>query len=126
MTPELESARPLDQALSDLRLEQAPLSEKRELIFAAAQAVRKMHLAHCQHRALFPKHVLVGAGDTERPRICIIDFEKARLRLLVHSCAVRDLDELNRRSQAISRTDRLRFFKDYLGVRKLDAWERLL
>ncbi|MGH8773598.1 MAG: lipopolysaccharide kinase InaA family protein, partial [Burkholderiales bacterium] len=87
-------------------------------------AVRKMHLARCQHRALFPKHLLVCAGDPLH--VCIIDLEKSRLRLSVHQCAVHDLDTLNRHAHGFSLSDRMRFFKHYLNVSKLGAREKFL
>lgn len=96
MATKLACSESLDRFASMLYLQQAPLSKKRKMIFAAAQAVRKMHLARCQHRALFPKHLLVCGGDPLQ--VCIIDLEKSRLRLSVHQCMVHDLDTLNRRS----------------------------
>lgn len=124
MTVELESSEPLDRFARMLQIRQAPLAAKRELVFVVAQAVRKLHLARCQHRALFPKHLLVCGGHPLR--VFIIDFEKARMRLFVHSCTVRDLDELNRRSHGLSLSDRMRFFKHYCNVSRLGAREKFL
>lgn len=124
MATELACSESLDRFASMLHLQQAPLSEKRKMIFAAAQAVRKMHLARCQHRALFPKHLLVCEGDPWQ--VCIIDLEKSRLRLSVHQCMVYDLDTLNRRSHGFSLSDRMHFFKYYLNVSKLGTREKIL
>lgn len=124
MTAELESSEPLDRFARMLHLERAPLTRKRELVFVVAQAVRDLHLARCQHRALFPKHLLVCAGNPLR--VFVIDFEKARMRFFVHSCTVRDLDALNRRSHDFSVSDRMRFFKHYFNISRLGAREKFL
>ena len=126
MTLELAGARSLDAAMHDILLKNATPAQKWRLISRAAQAVRKMHLRRCQHRALFPKHLLVAADHAGAPNICIIDLEKARLRLLVRSCTIRDLYALNRRSPGASRTDRLRFLLAYTPARRFGAKERAL
>jgi tRNA A-37 threonylcarbamoyl transferase component Bud32 len=117
MMLEVASAVPLDIALRERQFR-----DKHSLIAAAARAVRAMHQARCQHRALFPKHILVDKAAA----VYIIDLEKARRKLFRQQCIVRDLDELNRRALDANRTDRMRFFKNYLEVNRLGWREKLL
>jgi hypothetical protein len=128
VTRELGGYRPLDAFTKEWQA--AGWSQtrmlRRQVLAVAAPAIRRMHLAGFQHRALHPKHVFVKTDQAGRVGVCLIDLEKMRRRPFSFRNALRDLDSLNRRSPHWSRTDRLRFLKRYLGTERLDWRGRLL
>ncbi len=105
---------------------------KRELMRRLASIVQKMNNARLQHGCLYPKHVFVrigGVGASGFPEIGdvrLIDLEKAKHRYLSVSCRRRDLSTLNRHSQGLSLSDRMRFLEFYLGKSHLHGSGRRL
>jgi hypothetical protein len=107
--------------------ERAVWHETMERIAAVA---RRMHQHRMQQNSFYPKHVFIGELDGHMD-IRLIDFEKAKRRWRSGSALLRDLDTLNRHSQGISTTDRLRFLLAYheqcrvnTEVRK--TWDKLV
>ena len=86
-----------------------------------------MHAHGIRHNCFFPKHVFIRinpGGDVEAR---VIDLEKSSRRPLQLMCALRDLYSLGHyTSPAWSRTDRVRFFRRYLGVDRLNAYGKWL
>jgi hypothetical protein len=96
-------------------------SIRKRLIKALAATTRKMHEHRLVHNAFHPKHVFIRLADGREPDICVIDLEKMRRTITSGQAMRRDLDSLNRRSEAWSSADRLRFIKCYLNLQDLDS-----
>jgi len=96
---------------------------KKSLLRAVAKAVKAMHAAGVQHRALYAKHIFVKQNTTNNAedvfQIAMIDFEKSRITPWAWLLKLADLITLNYRTEGLSRTDRLYFFKCYFGLQKL-------
>jgi heptose I phosphotransferase len=102
---------------------------KRGLIGRLADVARRLHAAHLFHRDFYLCHFFAR----ERPETPnYFDLVLIDLGRLLHSrlarWRVKDLAQLLYSSDlaGISRTDRLRFFKTYLGIARLDAPSRRL
>jgi hypothetical protein len=127
VTEELTNYQPLDEVI--LKLSQTDANSrkvKRALIRSVAQALRKLHHARIQHRALYPKHLFINITDPENPETVIIDLEKARIKLLPVMRTLQDLATLNRDLHHLSSTERLYFFKQYYGIDRLGPWTKLV
>ena len=132
LTREVEGAERLDRYL--LRHFSPPLREgerreKRRLLEALAHLVRQMHHAGCNHRDLYLCHVLVRRDASFNWHIYLADLHRVdQRRHLRLRWKVKDLAALNYSAEAspLTRTDRLRFIKDYLGEEKLTAPLRAL
>jgi len=96
---------------------------KKNVISAIAKMIKKMHQAGVQHRSLYPKHLFVNENEGNA-NVAIIDFEKSRITPWIAILKISDLITLNYRTLDISRTQRLYFFKQYLGVSRLNAWQK--
>lgn len=108
---------------------EAPNSRKKMVITAIAQMVKKMHQAGVQHRSLYPKHLFVKENNDDGElgvKVAIIDFEKSRITPWITFLKISDLITLNYRTLNLSRTQRLYFLKQYLGVARLTPWQRIL
>ena len=102
---------------------EASYLRKRSVISAIAKMIKKMHQAGVQHRSLYPKHLFVNENEGNA-KVAIIDFEKSRITPWIAILKISDLITLNYRTLDISRTQRLYFFKQYLGVSRLNAWQK--
>lgn len=96
---------------------------KKAVIAGIAKEVKKMHQAGVQHRSLYPKHLFVRETNG-LVNVAIIDFEKSRITPLIALLKLSDLITLNYRTLGVSRTQRLYFFKKYLGVTRLSQWQK--
>lgn len=96
--------------------------ERRTVITAVAALLRRMHEHHIRHGCFFPKHVFVRVGSDGRAEARAIDLEKSRFHPIRMVCSLRDLYSLNHYSPSFwTRTDRLRFLLDYLGIARLTS-----
>jgi len=105
---------------------QGKLREKRCIIPALAGSVRRMHLAGLNHRDLYLSHVFLS-HDGKDVRIALIDLQRVQHNARdLNRWVVKDLAALNfsSPSPAVTRADRLRFLRCYLGVRALDKRAR--
>lgn len=89
---------------------------RRSMIRMAGAVVRKLHDRRLVHNALYPKHLFARADADGSTDVCLIDLEKMRLAGTRRRAMMRDLDSLNRRTDFVSRSDRLRFLLSYLGA----------
>jgi tRNA A-37 threonylcarbamoyl transferase component Bud32 len=96
---------------------------KQAVIAGIARMVRKMHQAGVQHRSLYPKHLFVNENNGVVD-VAIIDFEKSRITPWIALLKLSDLITLNYRTHSVSRTQRLYFFRQYLGVSRLNGWQK--
>ncbi|HEX5802030.1 MAG TPA: lipopolysaccharide kinase InaA family protein [Azospira sp.] len=122
MTEELAGYRPLDLIVAEMFAGgRPPLAAQHRLLRAVARVVRRLHDAGVQHSSLYPKHLFVRLHDDADPEVALIDLEKSRRTLLAERRTVHDLDALNRHSPHWSRSARLYFLLQYLGLPRLDA-----
>jgi heptose I phosphotransferase len=105
-----------------------PVQLKRQLIRRLAQIARRMHAAGVNHRDFYLCHFLIkqadfDAGNIEVP-LYLIDLHRAQLRTSVpRRWLVKDLGGLyfSAAPLALTRTDLLRFVRDYSGCRPAQA-----
>ncbi|MBI3463358.1 MAG: hypothetical protein HY000_09905 [Planctomycetes bacterium] len=97
---------------------------RRQLTHRLAAIVRKLHAANLYHLDLYLCHFFIRQSPEDPARLDLVLIDLMRLK---HSrlsrWRIKDLAQLQFSSDlpAITRTDRLRFFKLYLGLRRLDA-----
>jgi heptose I phosphotransferase len=104
------------------------LPDKRATIARVAGIVRRMHDAGIHHQDLFLHHILV-CGEPARLDLRVIDPGRAwRHDRLSWRWIVKDLAQLNASAGRLTRADRLRFLRLYLGrpFRPLDRVLALL
>ena len=108
--------------LEDVLARPLPREEKEGLISKAAQLVKKMHAAGFNHRDLYLCHILCDAGGD----LSIVDLHRVQRRSCVpRRWLVKDLAALNYSAPPrVSRADRLRFMKEYLGAGRLGRFEK--
>jgi tRNA A-37 threonylcarbamoyl transferase component Bud32 len=98
--------------------------ELRDLLSGVAQLARRMHAAGMHHQDFYLGHVLVRRDDPHQ--MYIIDLGRVRShRRLARRWIVKDLGQFAYSASSLSRAQRLRFFKFYLG-RDLDSGDRRL
>lgn len=103
-----------------------PRAVRRAHLRAVADLLHSMHGHGIQHNCFFPKHVFTRRFADDKVEARIIDLEKSRWRPTKTLCARRDLYSLIRQSLCWSRTDRLWFFKRYLGIEHLTPYAKWL
>lgn len=99
------------------------IKSKRALMQSLAGIVRQLHDARVQHRSLYDKHLfvkeLVMNGQAPMFDVAMIDFEKSRISQWIIITKLFDLMTLHYRTDDLSCTHRLYFFKQYFKVNKL-------
>jgi hypothetical protein len=119
ITEELAGYTPLHDMVLNWQQQGWPSRQtRRQLMQEIARVMRRMNDHHLQHNCFYPKHIFIRR-DNGKFSVRIIDLEKAKWRLFRHRARFRDLYTLNRHSQAWSRTDRLRFYLEYLQLSRL-------
>jgi len=103
-----------------------PRKERLAHLQAVANLLRTMHMHGIQHNCFFPKHVFTRLRPDGSIEARVIDLEKSRWRPFFLICALRDMATLNRHAPGWSRTDRLWFFKHYLGIVRLTPFSKWL
>jgi len=101
------------------KLNKQHLREKRQLIQKVAELAHKVHAAKMCHRDFYCGHILVKEVEGAFPKLYLIDLQRVRkYGYLKRRWRTKDLAALNFTAapQAISKTDRLRFFLAYLNV----------
>lgn len=127
MTEELLHFTPLETVTEELFIAaKAAISTRRSILRGVASTVHKMHTAGIQHRSLYPKHLFVRMMAGSDPEVVVIDLEKSRRKLVSPLRTVYDLATLNRHAKYWSRTERLYFFKRYMGIARLTLWTKFL
>lgn len=121
VTEELVRYRPLDDLVRDWRAQgwRRFRAQRRAVILAAADLVRRLHRQRLVHNALYPKHLFVRLEPDGRADVRLIDLEKMRRTISRVGALRRDLDSLNRHTPCFSPRERLLFLMHYLGVRSL-------
>jgi hypothetical protein len=127
ITEELAGYVSLDDKVQTWVKEGAPSRALRHRILGAVAALlRDMHSHGIQHSCFFSKHVFIRLNDDGSVDARVIDLEKSRWRPLKTLCAMRDLYSLSRFSSYWSRSDRLWFYREYLGVPRLTSYAKWL
>lgn len=103
-----------------------PRAVRQRYLNAVADLLASMHAHGIQHNCFFPKHVFTRLAPDGSIEARIIDLEKSRWRPSRTICARRDLYSLIRQSLMWGRTDRLWFFKRYLGINRLTPYAKWL
>jgi hypothetical protein len=103
----------------------ADINQQQKLIELVAVELKRFHDLGLVHRALYPKHIFIKNID-HHAEIALIDLEKSRFTFFKSYRAFFDLAALNRHSKDLSLTQRIRFFKSYLGVKKLNVLNKVL
>jgi heptose I phosphotransferase len=120
VTEALDGCTRLDDYLRQTKLAAA---DKAELTGRVAGLIQKMHAAGFNHRDLYLCHILTDS----RGNLYIVDLHRVQRRGAVpERWRVKDVAALNYSAPAgiISRTDRLRFLKAYLGTERLSGRDR--
>ena len=99
------------------------VSTQRLLMRALAKAVSRLHQVGVVHRSLYLKHLFIVElnGDFE---VALIDFEKSRTTSLIAWFRFADLITLHYRTANLKVSNKLAFFKHYLGVSHLNSWQK--
>jgi len=104
------------------------VNKKQALIAALATAVRYLHQAGVQHRSLYLKHLFVSENNADPNNhgfeVAIIDFEKSRVTAFIQWFRLSDLITLHYRTTELSTSNKLTFFKQYLGVANLSILQK--
>ncbi len=120
VTEALDGCTRLDDYLGQTKL---TVADKVELTGLVAGLIQKMHAAGFNHRDLYLCHILRdGKGN-----LYIVDLHRMQRRAAVpERWRVKDVAALNYAAPAgiISRTDRLRFLKAYLGTERLSGRDK--
>jgi heptose I phosphotransferase len=130
MTKGIEGGVPLDDFLSErfrFPVARKDLPLKRRLLRDAASLARTLHEAGLCHRDLYLCHLLVAPREDHR--LVLIDLQRVGAAFPFRSrWIVKDLAALHYSAppSAVSRTDRFRFLKAYLGIPRLDGNARRL
>lgn len=128
MTEELVGFRSLEELAREWQT--LPAATRQAVASAVAQLLQQIHSHHLSHNCFYPKHVFVRLAERGQIETRIIDLEKTKRRLFGIDRDFRDMRRLNGPGLPWSRADRVRFFKEYLGVARLDAgakekWRRI-
>ncbi len=121
---EIDGSRDLESCFR----ERTPGVDRREVIREAAHTVAALHAAGLDHADLHLKNLLLDEGQVR-----VIDLDKASHRDPLPPTAIeanllrldRSVVKLNRRGARVSRTDRLRFLREYFGGRMPERGELL-
>lgn len=127
LTKELAGFKPLEELTEDLFSNARPsLSAQRLVISAVAMLAKKLHAANVQHRSFYPKHLFVNMVDVNAVKVAVIDLEKSRINYIAVMRSLIDLAVLNRHAKYWSRSRRMYFYLQYLGVDRLTPFTKWL
>lgn len=127
LTKELAGFKPLENLTEELFNTHRPsLSVQRPIIKAVALLARQLHAAKVQHRSFYPKHLFVNMSDAQLPQVAVIDLEKSRINHVGILRSIIDLSVLNRHAKYWSRTRRMSFYLQYLGLKRLTPFAKWL
>jgi heptose I phosphotransferase len=106
---------------------QKDLVFRRKLIEELARITRQMHEHNIHHQDFYLGHILISWPDKDTFMLHLIDLQRAHQREhLKDRWRIKDLSQINYSTPLglLTRTDRLRFFKQYLGRSTLTAQDR--
>ena len=103
-----------------------PLATQRAVVRAVAMLARQLHGAKIQHRSFYPKHLFVNMIDADAPKVAVIDLEKSRINHFPILRSIIDLSVLQRHAKYWSRSRRMYFYLQYMGLSKLTPYSKWL
>jgi heptose I phosphotransferase len=96
-------------------LHNGELAALRNIVTGLADVARRMHAAGMHHQDFYLTHLMVPQNGGGTP-IHVLDLGRARFQArLARRWIVKDLGQPNYLADGVSATERLRFFKRYLG-----------
>lgn len=99
--------------------------DKAPVLKALAAAVRGLHRAGVEHRALFLKHLFVKQAPAGF-EVAMIDFEKARRVPWMKLRWLNDIKRCLQRATTLTPEDKAFFLKAYWQTEQLNWWQRKL
>jgi len=127
LTKELAGFKPLEDLTNELFANgRPPLAEQKAIVSAVALLAQKLHAANVQHRSFYPKHLFVNRDDLTMLKVAVIDLEKSRINYIAVMRSLIDLAVLNRHAKCWSRSRRMSFYLQYLGIDKLTPFAKWL
>jgi len=127
ITKELSGFIPLEELTERLFKGKSPtLGEQRPVIKAIAKFARQLHDVNIQHRSFYPKHLFVDVENLQAPVVAVIDLEKSRINRIPFLRSLIDLSVLNRHAKYWSRSRRMYFYLEYLGIKQLTPYAKWL
>ena len=127
LTRELAGYVPLEELTEKLFAEGRPaLATQRAVVGAVAALAKRLHAVKIQHRSFYPKHLFVNMADANAPTVAVIDLEKSRINRVPFLRTLIDLAVLNRHTKHWSKSRRMYFFLQYLGIPKLTPYTKWL
>ena len=125
ITLELENARSLEKKLPACFHSNSPGSgkDRKECIAKLADFIRRFHQTGYRHRDLYLAHIFLADNGT----LSLIDLHRCfRPTVLKQRYRIKDLAQLHYScpGQTISRTDRIRFYREYIQSDKLTAADK--
>jgi len=124
MTEELVGFESLEICTEKIFASKPSLSEQNLIIRQVATTVAKLHKSGIQHRSLYPKHLFIDKNFLKN--VVVIDLENSRLKFLPLSRTICDLATLNRHAKHWTKTRRLYFYLQYLGLKRLNPFYKLI
>lgn len=127
LTKELAGFVPLEDLTRQLFKDSNPtLKQQSVLLQAVAIYARQLHAAQVQHRSFYPKHLFVNMTDANAPQVAAIDLEKSRVNPVALLRSLMDLSALNRHAEHWSKSRRMYFYLQYLGLPRLTPYAKWL
>lgn len=96
-----------------------PAKERQRIIQAIAKTVAQLHSHYLRHGSLAYKHVFINYHPEQPVKVKFIDLEKSRYWLTENRRVGNDLSALGNEMASVALSDKLRFYKEYLGIKKL-------
>jgi len=126
MTEAIEGCMTLEQ-FAETVWGKTGFQDKKRLILNVARLTRKMHDCGFNHRDYYLCHLLIGVAERNRDELFVMDLHRVDIREKVpERWIIKDLAALyySCLPYDISRTNKLRFFKDYLSCGKLSVRDK--
>jgi tRNA A-37 threonylcarbamoyl transferase component Bud32 len=111
----------------DGSLSREEILEKRRLVRAVANAVRKIHSKKVYNKDLSAKNLLKSEGPGGEAIFYLIDVDGVQFppRISVRR-RIKNLSQLNGMPGCITSTDKLRFYMEYFGLERLTPTHKLI
>jgi hypothetical protein len=128
LTEELTGFRSLDEIAKHWKT--LPRATRFAITRATAQLLKLIHSHQLSHNCFYPKHVFLRVTGTDQVEARVIDLEKTKWRPFGLDRNFRDMRRLNSPGLPWTRADRVRFFREYLGLARLTPeakkkWRRI-
>lgn len=130
ITEELTGFRSLEELEREWQQSRPGAPVRHLVIRSVAALLRQIHSHQLRHNCFYPKHIFIRIGPGARIESRVIDLEKTKWLPFGLNRGWQELATLNRHARGWSRTERLRFFKEYWQVNQLNPelkgiWHKL-